>query len=67
MDKRLQQASDWLKKEMERDLKEVEVHKNQLIDEIKSIDKKNLFVEKPKPKTTVFKKILKIFGYDKKR
>jgi hypothetical protein len=38
-----------------------------LIDEIKSIDKKNLFVEKPKPKTTVFKKILKIFGYDKKR
>ncbi len=52
---------------MERDLKEVEIHKNQLIDEIKSIDKKNLFVEKPKPKTTVFKKILKIFGYDKKR
>lgn len=52
---------------MEKDKMEVENYKNQTIEEIKNIDKKKLFVEKPKPKTTVFKKILKIFGYDKKR
>ncbi len=52
---------------MEKDKKELETHKNQTIEEIKKIDKKNLFTQTPKPKKSILKKILKIFGYDKKR
>jgi hypothetical protein len=37
-----------------------------MIDEIKKIDKQSLFISEPKPKKSVFKKILMIFGYDKK-
>jgi hypothetical protein len=52
---------------MEKDQKEVETHKNQMIDQIKKIDKKSLFIDESKPKKSVFEKILMIFGYDKKR
>lgn len=52
---------------MDKDQKEVETHKNQMIEEIRKIDKNNLFINEPKPKKSVFKKILMIFGYDKKR
>ena len=65
MDKRLQQASEWLKKEMEKDRKEIQIQKNQMIEEIKKLDKKELF--KPKEKVSIIDKILKILGYGKKR
>jgi hypothetical protein len=65
MDKRLQQASDWLKKEMEKDKKEIEIQKIQMIEEIKKLNKTELF--KPKKKVSIIDKILKILGYGKKR
>ncbi len=66
MDKRIQQASDWLKKEVEKDQKELEIQRNRMINEIKSIDKDKMFIEKPKPKKSFLKKILMIFGYVEK-
>jgi uncharacterized protein (DUF849 family) len=65
MDKRLQQASDWLKKEMEKDKKEIEIQKIQMIEEIKKLNKTDLF--KPEKKVSIIDKILKILGYGKKR
>lgn len=67
MDKRIQQASDWLNRELEKDKTEILNHKNQMIDEIKNIDKTKMFFEKPKKKISILSKILKILGYGKKR
>ncbi len=67
MDKRLQQATEFLKKEMEKDQKEIQNHKNQMIEEIKRLDRKKMFEEKPKNKISIIDKILKILGYGKKR
>jgi hypothetical protein len=52
---------------MEKDKVEIQNHKNQMIDEIKSFDKKEMFVPKPKNKISIIDKILKILGYGKKR
>jgi hypothetical protein len=38
-----------------------------MIDEIKKIDKNEMFIKVKKPKLSLFKKILMIFGYVKKR
>lgn len=51
---------------MEKDQKEIQNHKNQLIEEIKSIDKNKMFQPKPKKKVSIIDKILKILGYGKK-
>ena len=67
MDKRLQQAKEWLEKEMERDKTEISNHKNQMINEIKSFDKEEIFKPKVKNKISIIDKILKILGYGKKR
>ena len=67
MDKRLQQATELLKKEMEKDQKEIQSHKIQMIEEIKKLDKKKMFEEKPKNKVSIIDKVLKILGYGKKR
>ena len=67
MDKRLQQASDWLQKEIEKDKKEIQIQKSQMIDEIKSLNKEEIFKVKPKNKVSIIDKILKILGYGKKR
>ncbi len=67
MDKRLKQASDWLNKEMEKDQTEILSHKKKMIDEIKSLDKSKMFVEKPKQRISIFSKILIALGYGKKR
>ena len=67
MDKRLQQATELLKKEMEKDQKEILSHKIQMIEEIKKLDKKKMFEEKPKNKVSIIDKVLKILGYGKKR
>lgn len=50
---------------MEKDRKEIQIQKNQMIEEIKKLDKKELF--KPKEKVSIIDKILKILGYGKKR
>lgn len=60
---RIQQALEWLNKEVEKDKVEVENHKLKMIEELKKIKKEEMFVIPEKPKTTFFKKILKIFGF----
>jgi hypothetical protein len=66
MDKKLQKELAWLEKEMKKDLKEVTNHKKMMIEEIKSLDKNKIFVEKPKKKISIWDKILIIFGHGKK-
>jgi hypothetical protein len=46
---------------------EISNHKNLMINEIKSFDKKEMFESKPKNKISIIDKILKILGYGKKR
>lgn len=50
---------------MKKDQKEVERQKMKMIDEIKKINKDELF--KPKNKVSIIDKLLKILGYGKKR
>jgi hypothetical protein len=50
---------------MEKDKKEIEIQKIQMIEEIKKLNKTELF--KPKKKVSIIDKILKILGYGKKR
>jgi predicted transcriptional regulator YheO len=64
MDKRLQQGLEWLNKEMKKDQKEVEMQKMKMIEEVKKLDKKEIF--KPKKKVSIIDKLLKILGYGKK-
>jgi hypothetical protein len=64
MDKRIQQALQILQKEIEKDKMEVENYKKRTIDEIKNYNKTEMFVKK---KVSIIDKILKIFGYGKKR
>jgi hypothetical protein len=67
MDKRLQQGLEWLNKEMEKDRMETKIQKNQMIEEIKNLDKEKMFKPKPKNKISIIDKLLKILGYGKKR
>ena len=41
--KKLQQGLNWLKKETEKDKLEIQTHKNQLINELKQLDKSEMF------------------------
>ena len=66
MDKKIQQGLQWLDKELKKDQKEVEIQKKKMIDEIKKIDKSELFVIKQEKKVSIIDKLLKIFGYGKK-
>jgi hypothetical protein len=50
---------------MKKDQKEVEIQKMRMIEEIKKINKDELF--KPKKKVSIIDKLLKILGYGKKR
>lgn len=65
--KNLQQGLNWLKKEAEKDQREILNHKRRMIEEIKQIDKTQMFKEPEKKKINIFTKILMIFGYGKKR
>jgi hypothetical protein len=49
---------------MERDKLEIQNSKRKMIDEIKTYDRSQMFVKK---KVSIIDKILKIFGYGKKR
>jgi hypothetical protein len=52
---------------MEKDNKDILKHKTQTINEIKKIDKSEMFKPKPKEKISLLKKIGMILGYGKKR
>lgn len=52
---------------MKKDNKEIQNHKIQMIEDIKKLDKRKMFKEKPKKKVSIIDKILKILGYGKKR
>lgn len=54
-------------KEAEKDRKQIQNHKRKMIEEIKQIDKSQMFKEPKKKKISIFTKILIIFGYGKKR
>jgi hypothetical protein len=60
------QGLEWLNKEVEKDKMEIQNHKNQMINEIKKMDKTEMFKPKPKNKVSIINKILKILGYGKK-
>jgi hypothetical protein len=66
MDKRLQQGLNWLDKEMKRDEVQIAKHKNKMIEEIKNLDRKEMFKVPEKKKISFFTKILMIFGHGKK-
>lgn len=66
MDKRIQQASEWLKKEMEKDEVELKNHKTKTIEEIKQLDKSKMFISKPNKRVSIYNKLLRILGYGKK-
>jgi len=53
-----EQAVDWLKNEVEKDQKELEIEKNKIISSIKELSKKDIF--KDKEKLTLWKKIKKV-------
>lgn len=54
-------------KEVEKDNLEIKTTKNQMINEIKKIDKTKMFIPKEKKKIGFWDRILIIFGYGKKR
>jgi hypothetical protein len=58
---------EWLNKEMEKDKTEIQNHKNQMINEIKTLNKDEMFKPKPKKKISIISKLLMILGYGKKR
>ena len=51
---------------MTKDQKDILDHKNQMIEEMKKLDRKKMFEKKPKNKVSIIDKILKILGYAKK-
>ena len=57
----------WLQNEIKKDQLEIERNKNQLIKEIKSLNKSEMFQKSKPKKISVFKKLLIILGYGKKR
>ena len=67
MDKKLHQASEWLEKQMVKDKVEIENHKNKMIEEIKKINKMEMFKETQIKKISILDKLLLILGYGKKR
>ena len=56
---KLESELDWLKNEMEKDLKDLDVDKTNLINQIKNFKKEEILPKKPK-KLTLWEKIKKI-------
>ncbi len=52
---------------MEKDKVATEIQKKQMIEEIKKLDKTEMFKPKPKEKKSIISKILMILGYGKER
>jgi len=63
LDKRIFQGLEWLKKEADKDQHEVDIQKEKMIDEIKSIDRSEMFPKKQKKKRkSIMKKLSIILG-----
>lgn len=63
----IQRALERLNWEIQKDNLQTELHKQKMIEEIRSLDKSKMFVAPPKKKVTFLKKILIVMGYGKKR
>ena len=58
---------EWFEKEMEKDRISIQNHKMKMIEELKSLNRDELFIPlKTKKKTNFFTKIINILGYGKK-
>jgi hypothetical protein len=53
--------------EMKKDQEQTDLHKQRMIEEIKSYDKSKMFVQRDQKKLSLFKKFLLTLGYGKKR
>lgn len=67
MDKKITQALEWLEKEQKKDRFEIDKHKSKMIEDLKKIDRSKMFVKPEKKKISIISKILRIFGYGRKR
>lgn len=63
-DLKITQGMEWLNKEINKDQKEIDINKEKLIKEIKSIDRSKMFPEKKKK--SFLNKLLLVLGYGKK-
>lgn len=64
LNKRNQAVINWYEKELNKDNKELQVSKREIISSIKTINKEELFKKETKPKLSLWKRILKaILGY----
>lgn len=57
MDKIIRQHLNWLTREKVRDQKQLDVTKKQLIEEVKQLNKEQLFKKNEPPKLSIWKKI----------
>lgn len=64
MNTKIKQGLEWLDKEIKKDQVEIDKHKNELIKEIKSLDKNKIFEQKQVNKKSLTDKLKKIFGYE---
>jgi len=63
LDKRIIQGLEWLKKEANKDQQEVDVEKEKMINNLKSIDRSKMFPKKQKKKRkSIMKKLSIILG-----
>ena len=62
---KIQRTYEWLQSEIEKDKKEIELEKEKMAREIRSLDRSKMFP--PKEKISFLKKIMIIFGYGKNK
>ena len=67
MDKRIQQGLEKLKKEMEKDEKEISEHKNKMISEILKINKDEIIKTTKQKKVSLLTRIFITLGWKKKK
>ena len=67
MDKRIQQGLEKLKKEMEKDEKEISEHKNKMISEILKINKDEIIKTAKQKKVSLLTRIFITLGWKKKK
>lgn len=68
MDARITKSLTWLEKEIKKDNLEIEQHKEAMINELRAINKKDMFknVIVENKKEPFLKKLLIVFGYGKR-
>lgn len=67
MDYPIKRALEKLDQEIKKDKEQTERHKQQLIKEVLSYNKDEMFTPIPKKKKSFFRKVLLTLGYGKKR